>query len=141
MSLFVLPRLDTSFLAEERMGRNFAFRGGWCLGGGGGARCSNLHIGRAKLPAPAFAARKHGCWGERLSVASLQRGEPSRLWRCDSCSLYLRPGAGLGLVDRGRATRFACGCHQRPGRANGLGLDQRLLPAISKPSVCQADVG
>lgn len=65
MNLFVLPRLDTSFLAEERMGRNFAFRGGWCLGGGGGARCNNLHSGRAKLPVPAFAARKHGCWGDR----------------------------------------------------------------------------
>ena len=86
MSIFVLPRLDTSFLAEERWGSDVSFRGWWRVGRGRGVACGNRHFGRAQLLTPAVAQGKHGCRRQRLGAARPQRLQPCWIWGRDSGS-------------------------------------------------------
>ena len=107
MALFVLPRLDFSFLAEERWGGTSLSAVGGRLGGGGCARRRHVDARCRQSPAAARAAREHGCRRQCFGVAGAQRREPGGLRRGGCGAAGLRAGARLGAVDRGRAAGVA----------------------------------
>ena len=81
MSLVVLPRLDVSFLAEERWGATSlsAVGGVWAVVSALGAAIATvIAANRRRLAA---AARYHGFRRQRIGVAGAQRQQPGRLWR------------------------------------------------------------
>ena len=60
MSLFVLPRMDASFLEKPEWGETRS-RGRRRLGGGDRAFVAIVVLVRDQLSAPAGFARQHGC--------------------------------------------------------------------------------
>ena len=99
MSVVVLPGLDTSFLAEEKMGRHHACRGRRCLGGRGRA-AGHRDLDRPQFPAGSLERQQHGRGRDRIGAAGLERGEPGRFRRGDRGAARLCHGARLRVVDR-----------------------------------------
>ncbi len=82
MSLVVLPRLDTAYLAEARWGGIVAGGGRRRLVGGGGAGRGHRRAGRAELAAPAVRARRRMDAGANaVGAAGARRRQPGRLRR------------------------------------------------------------
>ncbi len=141
MSLFVLPRLDFSFLAEKHWGGHLDFGGGWRVVGCRRARGRDCDRHTCQPEPPARTPQKHGCRRQCIRSAGTQRREPRRL-RCRGrgvASLRHRPR--LGVVYRGRSTRVPsgrnkCACcvdrlglrrvDDRVGRSRGDIYDDRL---------------
>ena len=122
MSFLVLPRLDFSFLAEERFGGTSisAVAGVWSVVV---ALAVAIVVGRSLQPPPvAGVAPIRRCRRERVRAAGAQRREPCRLRRggCGLAGLCRR--ARLGSGHRRRAACLPRGRHQCAGGAHRLGL-------------------
>jgi hypothetical protein len=122
MSLFVLPRLDTSFLAEERWGGHVSRCCRWCLGRRRGADGGTSHVDCPELPPPALAAGEHGCGRECFGSACTERRKPRRIRSGDRSTSGLRSGTGLGARNRGWTSRLARDRDEHSRCPHGLGL-------------------
>ena len=122
MSFLVLPRLDFSFLSEERFGGTSisAVAGVWSVVVALAAAIIVVVLcNRSRLPAlrQSVDAGANASALPALSVAS------SCGFRCRRCGLAgLRRRARLGGGNRGRSACVACGRHQCAGGAHRLGL-------------------
>ncbi len=122
MTLVVLPRLDVSFLAEERFGAT-------SLAAVGGVWSVVTALLAAILTVTAVNWRRLpgvretiDFRGERVGAADTQRGEPRRLWGGRRRGAGIRHRAPLGAVDRGRPARLVGGCDEPACRSDRLGL-------------------
>ena len=115
MSLFVLPRMDASFLAQARMGLDLARRGRRRVGGGDRAWRRHRCFDRDQLSAPAGFARQHGRGRQRLRLAGAERRQPGRLRLGGRRAAGVCDGARLGARNRGRPAGVAGGRHQCAG--------------------------
>ena len=81
MSLLILPRLDFSFLAEERWGGTSlsAVAGVWAVAVALAAATATLD--HCQLSASACIAREHGCRRQRFGAARSKRCQSRRVWR------------------------------------------------------------
>ena len=121
LSIFVLPRLDFSFLAQERWGGTSlaAVAGVWSVAVALAAASTTLIISIGDV-SPTFGPvwtpeRTQRCY-------PFCRRKPRRIWRGRCRTPRLRTGAGLGPVDRRRTTRFARDCHEYSRRLDGFGV-------------------
>ena len=121
MSLFVLPRLDVSFLAEERWGgTSLAAVGGvWAVVTALAAAIATLI---AVNPASSGAARERGCRCECLGIARLERRKPGGFRRGRGGTARLCRRARLGASDRGRSAGVIGRRHQRAGGSHRVSL-------------------
>ena len=122
MTLVVLPRLDVSFLAEERFGAT-------SLHAVGGVWSVVTALLAAILTVAAVNWRRLRGLREtlelgrqRLGLADLERRQPGRLWRGRRGGAGIRDRAQLGAVDRRRPARLAGGGDQFALGFDWLGL-------------------
>ena len=122
MSLFVLPRMDASFLAQTEWGSTSlaAVGGVWAVVTA--LAVAIVVLDRRQLSAPAGSARQHGCGRQRLRVAGLERRQFGRVWFGRRGASGVWHGARLGARNRGRPAGVAGGRHQCAGLTDGFGL-------------------
>ena len=106
MSLFVLPRLDASYLADLAWGSTSlsAVAGVWAVV----TRACDRHrdADRHQLPSSARVARKHGCRCQCVCPSGVDRRQPRRLRFGRRGAPGLRDSARLGSLDRRRSAGF-----------------------------------
>ncbi len=93
MSLFILPALDTRFLAEARWGETSlaAVGGVWAVITA--LACAIVTVIAVNFSPTAGPARHHGCRRQCRGTTGGERGEPGRLRRCGGGDARFRSGA------------------------------------------------
>jgi hypothetical protein len=122
MSLFILPALDTRFLAEARWGWDVACGCRWRVGRDHGACLRDRDRTRGQPSATGRPARDHGRRRQCSGTAGNERGEPGRLRRRGGGDACFRRGAGRRARHRRRTAGVARCRHQRARCPHGLGI-------------------
>ena len=93
MSFLILPRLDFSFLAEERWGSTSlaGVAGVWSVAVA--LATASAHTHHFQLAASHRSAGQHGCRRQCFGVAHFRRSEPGRVWRRRCRAPCFRNGA------------------------------------------------
>ena len=122
MSLFILPALDTRFLAEARWGETSlaAVGGVWAVITA--LACAIVDRARGQLSATAGPARDHGRRRQRRGTAGDERGEPGRLRRRGGGDACFHRGARRRARHRWRTAGVARSRHQRARSTHRLGI-------------------
>ena len=122
MSLFVLPRLDDSFLSEERWGPTTlaAVGGVWAVVVAlASAIVTLIAVNYRRLPALRMT---DGRGSQRIGSPRRQRRELGRLWRGRRGLAGIWLGSRLGALHPGRPAGFAGRRHQCARVSHRLGL-------------------
>ena len=122
MSLFVLPRMDASFLAKPEWGSTSlaAVGGVWAVVAA--LFVAIVVLDRRQLSAPAGFARQHGRGRQRVGVAGAQRREPGRLRLGRRRASGVWAGARMGARHRRRPAGVAGGRDQCAGLIDRVSL-------------------
>lgn len=122
MSLFVLPRVYTGFLAERRFGETSlsAVSGAWSVVTA--LAIASLITGRDPSQAPTGVAQDPRRRRQRLCAAGAQYGQLGGLRRRRRGVAGVRRGPRRIPGGTRRAARVDCRCRQRDGWHHGLGI-------------------
>jgi hypothetical protein len=122
MSVMVLPRMDASFLAQERWGSTTlaAVGGVWSVAVALAAAILGLIILNFRRLPSLKTSMDSGANAAVLPCR--QRREPRRLWCCRRCLAGVRGSTRLGAWNRRRPTRITCSRHENSRGTDRFGL-------------------